>query len=532
MPSHTEALIVIDGLRFDVAEWAIAADLVPNLQSIASRGWSHTNYWTVGSPTQFSMSSLMSGERPLDGFGYEDGIVHRGGALAKDMQQAGYLTLGSSGSADLSHYRGYGEGFDFYANFVCFYRRIRVFNLELSRLLDLQESGLLSHRSVRQLCSRKLHRLIAAERLLKETNSFNSVACLSKFCMSWRAAESILMMAQALLHKNELSALRLVLDRQFASNPPHTSQKYSHSKIASDFLKATSTRSGLRLLSQLAALAQLMVDPPNRNKAMSDVLIKDYLVENLRFRSKSPIFVYAHFLGVHDGTVHPSFGSVWEQQQFGTVMRRAGIPRPFWRSFKYVLGLMSTDELLGDLLKAVRGRAGRDHRIVVTADHGFMLPGYRQRSDNRGFAVASRFFDEIYKVPLLVEGSPRQIGPDIIASDQMRQFIRDSRANASLIDVDGCLVFENLGRGSGIARAKSLRIAVRSGAKKVVVEYPVGWFQGANTINVLESYDLRRDPRERENLAKPSAGKLQDVQKLISIANRRMADIRVEFKGV
>jgi arylsulfatase A-like enzyme len=176
--------------------------------------------------------------------------------------------------------------------------------------------------------------------------------------------------------------------------------------------------------------------------------------------------------------------------------------------------ILSADQTIGRILHSIfEGRSGmEDTAVVVTSDHG------EEFRDHGGYAHRDRLFEELIRVPLIVSlpGVPPRRTQSAVGLLDVAPTVLDlfelpapGRGRSILADVIGLResprrpIFASL---AFFPDDPSQSRAVVRGDFKLIFDPMSGRGQ---------TYDLRADPEERQDLASLQPGRTRDLMQLL-----------------
>jgi choline-sulfatase len=166
----------------------------------------------------------------------------------------------------------------------------------------------------------------------------------------------------------------------------------------------------------------------------------------------------------------------------------------------YYAAIAYVDDLLGRLMQALRSAAlAEDTIVILTSDHGEML-------GERGLWYKMSFLDGASRVPLVVASSgrfePRRVAASVSLIDLMPTLIDLAGGNAQSLGIglDGRSLAPHL-RGAG-GHDEAIGEYLAEGAIAPIVMIRRGAFKFIHSpVDPDQLFDVKRDPRERDNLA-------------------------------
>jgi arylsulfatase len=243
-------------------------------------------------------------------------------------------------------------------------------------------------------------------------------------------------------------------------------------------------------------------------------------------RDSRPLFVWLHMMEVHSPYQPP--------EQYRTLFPPRTPPEPIdpavippWirvgdstdlhlYEALYDADVRTADAAVGDLLAGVRSRGLWDRAVIVlTADHGEEFMEHGGMEHNR------TLYDEMLRVPLIVRlpgRAPARVEAQVQLVDLFPTLagLAGAQVPPGLHGADVLPVLEGRARGDTYAYAEIVgqRYALRGGRYKLI----------SSLSGRPELFDLKVDPKERQNLADRDAPRAAEMERRL----RRIVDRAVE----
>ncbi len=496
--------LLIDSLRFDqVIDPRRLGLLAPTLASLVERGLL-VPIITNSHSTKFTLPSLFTQTYPLDHGGYNKGIDTRPRSFVEVLQAHGYQTIGVF-SHDLNGPTGsYERGFDRFH--VIYDHRLAVRNY-LSEVfayhIERWRNGKYNEDAIVTIAKGDFGAILA-----QNADNLHRVPSRGARRVLWRIRPRL---ARRYLRERELLEREpLTVLNKIATIPPQFYTRYLGRPAAGWTLRARLYATALvhrvqRVLRRFSWYKFQLL--PFRVPAVAGELLG--VVRNCIGEARRPWFCYVHVMDLHDA------GQLNRPVNF--LRKLLYVPRCVWARwradatvpFRTDLALVYFDRQFAKLLRGLKA-AGRldDTMIVITADHGNGWDEGREATLSQVFGFRTHY--EHLNVPLIVayEGERRS------ELDRARaEGLYDSMSvSATVLDLLGlpqdksfegrsifrgarrAVVSENAGRGNCDVALRDLYFTVTSKTHKWMARLE------GNQLHSIRLYDLRRDPRELDNI--------------------------------
>jgi len=234
-----------------------------------------------------------------------------------------------------------------------------------------------------------------------------------------------------------------------------------------------------------------------------------------------PRFLWTHYMDVH----HPYLPPENHQQAFRDDVideRRAiQLRRKMMQSPGEVTGtelediidlydgeIRFTDNQVGRLVRNVRDQWGENTLVIVTSDHG------EQFREHGGFSHTETFYDEVIKVPLLIDdGTGEGVYDDLTSLIDIPPTVLDY-AEVSQPERFHSDSLRRVVDGQNWDRTHIIGEHVEDGELSKVMYRDTRWKYIENGNREL--YDLNEDPGEIENLVEVSPAKAENMAKVVA----------------
>jgi arylsulfatase A-like enzyme len=515
MPSQFPNVIflVVDALWFDrLAVSGHAPSPAPLIDRLAAKGLLASRMFTTGCPTQFAFPSMFTSTLPLDDGGYGSGILNRGISFVERLRESGYATAAFASAGYASRIDGLDRGFDRFHQFFDLSLFMRILrNYHIGYYAQKVAAGEIAPDLFFDRIGALLDRAFAA------TERF----CLDKID-ELRQGNVI---RSPIIHSWDFDAVIALVrseGREFAAAPRRYLERLLTAWEKHPLWGAVAS----------AREAPFMA---------SGAYVLEHAMAWIGRRPAQPFFLWAHLMDVHESN-YSSFDLLQPRSRIEAEtarvvdmelkIREAG---PSYRSNRaHDYALAYCDEQVRRLVAFLEaGGLMHNTLFIVTSDHGSWTAG----QPRPGLKEVTAFFDQLYHVPFMVVHpdlpphtagglcSTMDIGPTIL--DILELPIPPSWLGAPVYSGEAGgrthLVMEHVGRGPCDIDIKPVNICVRTADIKAVFKSEP---KGAEaTAEVMEVYDLKNDPDERNNLA-ASLGNDLRIQRLRSIADARISHIR------
>lgn len=519
-------LLTLDSLRFDrLGINGYEPGHTPALNQLFKSSVNFKNAFSHGCPTQFSYPSIFTSTLPLDGDGYNTGILTRDISVTEVLRDAGYWTIGLVGGAPTSQYYGYNRGFNnfhylqdirvfastLWKSFVShFNSRWRQGSISTTEYVDIVEPVIdRALETLIQMYSDRIDETLTNSIFLPSLLRHQDYGALRKY---FKAEQEDFLSAP-----NNYVRKRVIGKNYDEVYPPLTRQ--GGSKRKKQAIKLFNKHAIRHEVKYRAGVA-----------SMSGAHVITNLCQYIDQAEQNRFFIWANILDIHDLNYSdrslqvPPFGSPVREK-----IAKSGNHYQGARSYDYAVAYVDHQiSRLQNHLKA-SGHA-KDTLLLVLSDHGKPANHPRPDVDHVG-----EFFDEFIHVPLCMSHqdlSSRTIdsltglidvpsmlidllGLNVPSSFQGRKSIdKPERSYISL---------ENTGRGPCDLETKRLRLAFRTNNKKYILREKSAENNGSCEFESI--YDLSQDPNEFKNIVQECAAG-EEAKVFHKIAENRAANIR------
>jgi hypothetical protein len=538
-------LIGIDSLRFDrIPMGGYKYNTCPTLSDIAYNGICCVDAVSHSGPTQFALPTVFTSTLPLDCGGYDNGIMDRPVSLPEIFKDYSYKTHGWATNDWISDLGGYSRGFDELINVFDLANAWRNADLYYSYYDRILKRGLIDEADFIRL----------VKDYLVKTMRFTIFYCgeeLGEVALNDHKYEDI--------YKYDFNALSSIMFAEFEEleqNPENYINKNFDKLSHLDYFF---TRCGKRVLKNgvVGLLDRINV------KALPALRLKHFLYKNwvsaeyltnraiywIEHNRDLPFFLWLYFDDVHEGNCSTGKGKCYHKG-INRHLRASGRPERFNQlvnlfrrdqgrsvdtdDIRYDASVKYVDDCIGKLVSFLKKKGiFEDTLLVFFSDHGVGI-GANKRS---GILTAS-LFEEYIRVPLifyypgiesktvehqcgLIDLAPTII--DLLGMNQVDKFkgvpVYSERAAKREY-----IFLENLSRGPCDLVRKPITVGIRTKEWKYIFR-EFDFHEEKEPLSLVELYDLRKDPLEKENLAN-SRDCMHIVEKFEGIAKQRCHEIR------
>ncbi len=494
--------LTIDGLRYDrLACNGYEAAHSPAIDRLCREGISFSNYFSHGSPTQFSFPPIFASTYPLDEGGYGSGIKQRAASFVEVLRDAGYWTVGLSTGGALTAASGYNRGFVCYhelndtsvplesvwKNQIVYYRKLyRVGQITLDDLIETIAPGVeLALQDTLRMCRERREEIasgsIAGDADFRDRNYQRIAAYMSDELARLNAAPRDYL--ETLIAAADIHDVYPRLPRPLVSRNKLAGTIYNHVN---------------KVLSAIDVTLRF-----GRRKSVGVKTVFDSVERYVTRANGRKFFIWAHVLDVHDLDYSDTKLELppLMSRVFRNILRMG---RRYRGLRRYDYAVTHVDGYIGRLLDHLKSSGlDRNTLLVVSADHGLAANWPRP-----SISHVANFYDEHCHVPLVFHHkdlAPRVIGGLVGSVDLsvMLLGLLGLRPPASFRGVDALaaealgrpyILMENLGRGPYDLQRKPIRLSIRTVDRKYIMDDDHGECQ------VREVYDLSADPDELINL--------------------------------
>lgn len=534
----------------------------PNIDLFSQSGISLANCFTAGSPTEFSLPSMMTSTLPLDYGGYAYGIKGRPKTLAEVFGEYGYHTHFFKCNSFPSHWaydRGYKKVYWFYD--------VGLFHLDIMGILrfyyDLSALAGDSLDKHAKNCAEYVKIIYSDLRsFCKEMgDSLTNDAMTPSLMLHDYDFFLIDQLAQEEITKIEIDPEKYIKDiwsnTGFASiglekllsiinNRKRHAKTIGVDKYVRPLLALTGcSLQALTLLKRVSKTARHTCY--SLFKAGQDLRYPSvgYLVDNLTLwiekNRGQPFFTWLQPMDIHElnftsfdvkngeSRVKREVKNLWKV--YGKSMLNS---HKYNGNLLYDYSVSYVDHQLGRLVNYLKKQKLWDNTILlVTADHGHTHVGWPVRN---GAHVATHFFDELYHIPAIFMGGGLQqreiddlcssidIAPTLLglAGINAPVSFKGKDLNESVDSPAKYIIMEHMGKGLCDFNLKPIFVCVRSQTHKLVYVQPSPREQKKGYVR--EFYNLKNDPNEYDNLY-PIVGSLEEADQMENVAKQRIGKL-------
>lgn len=261
--------------------------------------------------------------------------------------------------------------------------------------------------------------------------------------------------------------------------------------------------------------------------------------EENRTESEKPFFAYIHVDDVHTPEMFYSYDikekSILEEEFQVLENFLKDIPSDYKGSLSYDYSLAYADLCIKRMFQWLKDRGMyKNTTVVITADHGFSFT-YNPIRKN----AVNNFYDENYRIPFIMfknGKAPNKITKlcssiDIIptiADYISMEEIKGIRGISLLEDYDReFITMEYMGGGCPDIHRRDIKYCIRNYDYKV--SYSVNIKQDFQQGQLLEVYDLNKDPMNVKNLKK-QYDNIDQVKKLLVKLKERHEELQGEYR--
>lgn len=482
--------------------------------------------------------SIFTSTLPLDYNGYNRGIGDRETCLAEVMKRNGFHTIGFSTVnflGDFYHYnRGFDELFEIYnikrfwksfdKNFISYYTEMLQRDvITYDEFYDLTNLFVRdSFEYLREFCEEK-------DREIKE-NGFHYNPIIHEY--DYRKLREMILEEFGLYKNNPQEYLlsefgmkrkydRIINIARYGESPFGIIMAYMN-LLVEDIM--------LRLQSKMGFGYSYILK--RYDHFISAEYLRKCITEWIDSRSnKTPFFLWAHFLDIHEGNY--TSGKVQYPPILGGVLKKRFVlnrdeMKQYCIEYATKKAIRYVDDQLGVILHFLKAKGLLENTLlVITSDHGMERNGIK-RSGHK----ATLFYDEFIKIPMMFCNpglepmrvtnicSHLDLAPTILdlMGIETVGYFKGVPVYSSEAEKREFIISENNGRGPTDLKRKKINIAVRTSKYKYIGTE-------GNALDEVELYDMEEDPEELRNLSGDRRF-YSILEKLDSIARNRFDEIR------
>lgn len=538
-------LIGIDSLRVDRTPMGgYEYKSCPTLEWLAINGIYCKQAVTHSGPTQFALPSVFTSTLPLDFGGYDDGIKNRPVSLPEIFKQYGFKTSGfhmDSWSSDLG---GYSRGFDEIGNLFEIDKLWSNAGLYFEYYQRIWDNGLIDDSEFHSLVKSRLRKTmeLTVSFCIKEKQEVNLADSkyddIYKYDFNLMAAiineemEKLEDNPRKYIQKHigNLSNLEYFLKgkklRTYKTGAFGIFEKLSFNKLSVTYLK--------KCLYKNFVSAEYLVNRANK-----------WMAEN----GQQPFFLWLFFDDIHENNCTTGKGKAYRKninRYLRTIGRKERLSlrsRLIGHSFRdldpmYDASVKYLDNNIRLLVSFLKKKGLFENTLlVIFSDHGTGIGSH----NHHGPDLTATFYEEYVRVPLIFynpEINPISIksqiglidiGPTIL--DLMKIPKPDSFKGVPIYSQKATrrryMLMENMFKGPCDIDRKPINIAIRTKEYKYIYREYI-----SNAKDILrELYDIKRDPKERTNLA-GTKGYEKIKERFERIATKRCQDIRKQNRAI
>ena len=380
-------------------------DSCPTLEYLMDNSINCLSSYSNSQPTQMAFPSIFTSSLPLDHGGYNRGIVDRPISLAEVLRNNGYHTAGISTVNFLSSYYGYDRGFN---EFFEFYSIKKFWNSFDKNYLDYFNQLY----SDNKISYKEFENSVAI-------NIRESYEYLLRFCRGKRREINLDMVVEnSIVHSFDFEYMEnAILNelRRFDENSSDLLLNINNLKerffcIVNESKYGNGLSGGV--LSRLNNIIEMLMlrgqhkfglshaySIKKYNHFINAEYIKNFMLSWIEVNSKTPFFLWAHFMDVHEGNYNSRAFQFPSLNLFSISDPAERKSKHSDVNFNKACGYI--DLQLKEVISNLHKSGLHENTIIaVTADHG--LPNNLVK---RGGHKTLHFYDEFVKVPMFFYSS-------------------------------------------------------------------------------------------------------------------------------